>query len=160
MNWNGNEAEIPRSCSSKRYFFPPQDSTRVTSVAWLRFSNTGIIKFVPFVCLYQQYIICIYIFVSHLRPMGTNVLGYQSHLWLVAIMLVVTKDLPISPRFSPTIFLSWCIFSTLTSRQSMVECSILTFSRFPPCVCVCVCVCVHITTQSGPVILVILCHSH
>ena len=32
------------------------------------------------------------------------------------------------------------------------------------CMCVCVCVCVfiklHITTQSGPVILVILCHSH
>ena len=32
------------------------------------------------------------------------------------------------------------------------------------CACVCVCVCVfiklHITTQSGPVILVILCHSH
>ena len=32
------------------------------------------------------------------------------------------------------------------------------------CVCVCVCVCVfvksHITTQSGPVTLVILCHSH
>ena len=35
---------------------------------------------------------------------------------------------------------------------------------FSMCVCVCVCVCVfiklHITTQSGPVILVILCHSH
>ena len=43
---------------------------------------------------------------------------------------------------------------------------------FPTCiafvsayyVCVCVCVCVfiklHITAQSGPVILVILCHSH
>ena len=32
------------------------------------------------------------------------------------------------------------------------------------CVCVCVCACVfiklHITAQSGPVILVILCHSH
>ena len=32
------------------------------------------------------------------------------------------------------------------------------------CVCVCVCVCVfiklHITAQSGPVNLVILCHSH
>ena len=32
------------------------------------------------------------------------------------------------------------------------------------CVCICVCVCVfiklHTTTQSGPVILVILCHSH
>ena len=32
------------------------------------------------------------------------------------------------------------------------------------CLCACLCVCVfiklHITTQSGPVILVILCHSH
>ena len=36
--------------------------------------------------------------------------------------------------------------------------------KLDPCVCVCVCVCVfvelHITAQSGPVILVILCHSH
>ena len=34
--------------------------------------------------------------------------------------------------------------------------------RLPTCVCVCVCVFIklHITTQSGPVILVILCHSH
>ena len=33
---------------------------------------------------------------------------------------------------------------------------------FSPCVCVCVCVFIkfHITAQSGPVILVILCHSH
>ena len=34
----------------------------------------------------------------------------------------------------------------------------------PQSLCVCVCLCVfiklHITTQSGPVILVILCHSH
>ena len=28
------------------------------------------------------------------------------------------------------------------------------------CVCVCVFLKLHITTQSGPVILVILCHSH
>ena len=28
------------------------------------------------------------------------------------------------------------------------------------CVCVCVFIKLHITTQSGPVILVILCHSH
>ena len=35
-------------------------------------------------------------------------------------------------------------------------------STFHNCVCVCVCVFIklHITTQSGPVILVILCHSH
>ena len=33
---------------------------------------------------------------------------------------------------------------------------------FNPCVCVCVCVFIklHITAQSGPVILVVLCHSH
>ena len=34
---------------------------------------------------------------------------------------VVTKDLPISPRFSPDDFFSRCKFSTLTSRQTMVE---------------------------------------
>ena len=35
-------------------------------------------------------------------------------------------------------------------------------SQSVECVCVCVCVFIklHITTQSGPVILVILCHSH
>ena len=35
------------------------------------------------------------------------------------------------------------------------------FLLSPLCVCVCVCVFIklHITTQSGPVILVILCHS-
>ena len=35
--------------------------------------------------------------------------------------------------------------------------------RDPPrvyCVCVCVFIKLHITAQSGPVILVILCHSH
>ena len=41
------------------------------------------------------------LFISHLRPMGLNLLGYQSD---VAILPVVTKDLPISPRFAPTIF--------------------------------------------------------
>ena len=44
-------------------------------------------------------------------------------------------------------------------------CTITVFSLYEMCVCVlCVCVCVliklHITAQSGPVILVILCHSH
>ena len=38
--------------------------------------------------------------------MGLNVLGYQSHLLqrCITILSVVTKDLPISPRCSPTIF--------------------------------------------------------
>ena len=42
-----------------------------------------------------------------------------------------TKDLPISPRFTPYNFLSRCKFSTLTTRQPMVEFYLLTFPRFP-----------------------------
>ena len=37
----------------------------------------------------------------------------------VAILPVVTEDLPISPRFTPYDFLSRCKFSTLTTRQPM-----------------------------------------
>ena len=44
---------------------------------------------------------------------------------------VVTKDLPISPWFTPYDFLSRCKFSTLTTRQPMVEFYSLTFPRFP-----------------------------
>ena len=59
----------------------------------------------------------------------------QSHLWpidfIVTILPVVTKDLPISPRFTPYNFLSRCKFSTLTTRQPMVEFYLLTFPRFP-----------------------------
>ena len=40
---------------------------------------------------------------------------------IITILPVVTKDLPISPRFTPYIFLSRCKFSTLTTRQPMVE---------------------------------------
>ena len=40
-------------------------------------------------------------FVSHLWRIDLNVLGYQSHLLCnIAILPVVKKDLPISPRFS------------------------------------------------------------
>ena len=46
----------------------------------------------------------------------------------VAILPVVTKDIPISPRFSPSDFLSRCKFSTLTIRQPMVVFYMLTFS--------------------------------
>ena len=47
------------------------------------------------------------------------------------ILPVVTKDLPISPRFTPYDFLSRCKFSTLTTRQPMVEFYLLSFPRFP-----------------------------
>ena len=39
----------------------------------------------------------------------------------VVILPVVTEDLPISPRFTPYKFSSRCKFSTLTTRQPMVE---------------------------------------
>ena len=50
---------------------------------------------------------------------------------IVTILPVVTKDLPISPRFTPYNFFSRCKFSTLTTRQPMVEFYLLTFPRFP-----------------------------
>ena len=40
---------------------------------------------------------------------------------IITILPVVTKDLPISPAFTPYDFLSRCKFSTLTTRQPMVE---------------------------------------
>ena len=45
--------------------------------------------------------------------MGLSVLGYQYHL-LLPVLPVVTKYVPISPRFSPSGFVSLCKFSTLT----------------------------------------------
>ena len=50
---------------------------------------------------------------------------------IITILPVVAKDLPISPRFTPYDFLSLCKFSTLTTRQPMVEFYLLTFPRFP-----------------------------
>ena len=40
---------------------------------------------------------------------------------IITVLPVVTKDLPISPRFTPYDFLSRCKFSTLTTRQPMAE---------------------------------------
>ena len=45
-------------------------------------------------------------------------------------VVVTIKDLPISPRFTPYDFLSRCKFSTLTTRQPMVEFYLLTFPHF------------------------------
>ena len=50
---------------------------------------------------------------------------------IITILPVVTKDLPISPRFTPYDFLSRCKFSTLTTRQPIVAFYLLTFPRFP-----------------------------
>ena len=50
---------------------------------------------------------------------------------IITILPVVTKDLPISPRFTPYIFLSRCKFSTLTTRQPMVVFYLHTFPHFP-----------------------------
>ena len=50
---------------------------------------------------------------------------------IITILPMVTQDLPISPRFTPYNFLSRCKFSTLTTRQPMVEFFLLTFPRFP-----------------------------
>ena len=45
---------------------------------------------------------------------------------IIIILPVVTKDLPISPRFTPYDFLSRCKFNNLTTRQLMVEFYLLT----------------------------------
>ena len=50
---------------------------------------------------------------------------------IITILPVVTKDLPLSLRFTPYNFLSRCKFSILTTRQPMVEFYLLTFPRFP-----------------------------
>ena len=50
---------------------------------------------------------------------------------IITILPVVTKDLPISPGFTPYDFLSRCKFSTLTTLQPMVGFYLPTFQRFP-----------------------------
>ena len=64
---------------------------------------------------YRPSVIYLFIFKSHLQPMEP----------------VVTKDLPISPRFTPYDFLSRCKFSNLTTRQPMVEFYLTLVPRLP-----------------------------
>ena len=73
-------------------------------------------------CPLNHYFFFFFFFHLTLQPMDL----------IITILLVVTKDLPISPRFTPyNFFLSRCKFSTLTTRQPMVEFYLLTFPRFP-----------------------------
>ena len=39
---------------------------------------------------------------------------------IILAVVTITKDLPISPRLTPSDFLSRCKFSTLTSRQPII----------------------------------------
>ena len=86
--------------------------------------GTAVVFCVVLICI----VLCIYLylFISDLRPIGPNVLGYQSHLLQRCHpATVVTKDL--SSHLSPVLaynFLSRCKFSTFTTRQPR-------FSRFP-----------------------------
>ena len=59
------------------------------------------------------------------------------------------EEITIFPFSTPMLSTCAQVLSSKTNSRSM-------------CVCVCVCIFIklHITAQSGPVILVILCHSH
>ena len=51
---------------------------------------------------------------------------------IITILPVVTKDLPISPRFTPyNFFIAMQVQHSYTTRQPMVEFYLLTFPRFP-----------------------------
>ena len=50
---------------------------------------------------------------------------------IITILPVVTKDLSISPLFTPYDFLSRCKFSTQLVSQPIIEFYLLTFPRFP-----------------------------
>ena len=50
---------------------------------------------------------------------------------IITILPVVTKDFPSLPGSRLYDFLSRCKFSTLTTRQAMVEFYLLAFPRFP-----------------------------
>ena len=50
---------------------------------------------------------------------------------VITILPVVTKNIPISPQFTPYDFLSRCQFNNLTTRQPMVGVYLPTFPGFP-----------------------------
>ena len=75
--------------------------------------------------LRRYYLIVLFFFVLFFN------LTYSRWTSYITILPVVTKDLFISPRFTPYDFLSRCKFSTLTTRQPMVEFYLLASPRFP-----------------------------
>ena len=86
-------------------------------------------------CLFTYFVLfCLY-FVTILWAMGLNVLEVTNPINCnIVILPVIPKDLLISPRFSPYVFLSRCKFSPLTTRRTIINTSfwiLLTFPRFP-----------------------------
>ena len=82
--------------------------------------------------LYHDFmsLVVVVVVISHSCPIGLNVQSNQSQL-LQRCLPVATKDLLISPWFSPYICLSRSRFSTLATRQLRFEFYLHTFSRFP-----------------------------
>ena len=60
-----------------------------------------------------------------------NSIADGPHSILFMLVVTITRDLPISPRFTPYTFLSRCKLNTLPTRQPMVEFYLLKYSRFP-----------------------------
>ena len=94
----------------------------------------------PISCTFLSFLYYVVLFVSPSRPMGLNVLGYQSHLLQrchPACGHEGSSHISLSPvlallYYYSMISLSRCKFSTFTTRQPMVEFYLLliTFSRF------------------------------
>ena len=103
---------IPQAFGSPRshLFVVPQYARAADNAYKQRNAVNGMDLFFCFVLLH----------VSHLQPMGLNVVN----------LFVVTEDLPIFSRFTPYVFVSQCKFSTITSGQPIVEFYFLAFSRF------------------------------
>ena len=80
----------------------------------------------------------LFLFVSHVRPTGLNVLGYQSNVLqcchLLPMVTMVTKDRSISPRSSPRVCIAMQVqHSDTLSTNHDIEfyLLLLTFSRCP-----------------------------
>ena len=104
--------------------FLSRDGTAIcglhTFLLWRVSLPRGLFVFLPSYC-------CLVFFVSSLIADGAN----QRATTTLPIPRVVSRDLPISPRFTPTTFYRDCRFSTATPRQPMVELFVLASSRCP-----------------------------
>ena len=81
--------------------------------------------------MYVRRTVCFCLFVSHLQPIGLNVLGYQSHLLQRCYPACGGEGSSHFSSILPYEFSSRCKFSALPRRQLMVEFCLLTFSCFP-----------------------------
>ena len=94
--------------ASSAYNMPYSDFTRAVSPSVAPACSPALVLFLMFLFL---------LFVSHLRPMGPNVLGYQSHLLQRCPPPCGNKEYSHLHPVLAFRFLSRCKFSTLTTRQ-------------------------------------------